>query len=137
MARRRRERGVSRSFDPLGALLMPRSIAAPVLPRLVAPVVARIEDRRLFHPEGAFKAPSSLFRMDRRIVARSNKAQSYPSVSPRYDTNLSFRVGFAVPNRVAICAKRKIRREVINAKGIAGGSVSRRRRRNYWSDVDC
>ena len=48
------------------------------------------------------------------------------------------RVQFAVPKKVAICIRRKARREVLHAlkltkKGKGGGA----RKRNLWSNVKC
>lgn len=46
------------------------------------------------------------------------------------------KIGFDVPKRVAICVRRKQRREVIIAKKLArnGGGA---KHRNIWSDVKC
>ena len=51
--------------------------------------------------------------------------------------DISHRIGFAIPEKVMRCVRRKQRKEVLHAKGIAGSRVSRRRRRDGWSNVDC
>jgi len=53
--------------------------------------------------------------------------------------DLSRRVGFALPWQVVICVRRKRRREVMHALGIAGGSGIGRhpQRRNEYSEVRC
>ena len=78
-------------------------------------------DRRRYHPD-AVKPAGATKRNASRLVARG-----------------PYKVAFAIPSRVAVCARRKIRREVLHAYRIAGssGSGHRKRRRNFWSDVRC
>ena len=45
-------------------------------------------------------------------------------------------VQFKAPRTVLVCVRRKERREVIHAKGIAGSRV-KKGRRNFWSKVRC
>lgn len=49
---------------------------------------------------------------------------------------LTSRIGFKVPDRVLICVRRRRRREVIHALGVAGGRV-RRPRLNRFSSISC
>lgn len=99
--------------------------------RFSSPVVLRMEDRRTFHPAGPRMRPAgSVLRGDSRWVARPTRLFS----------DVSARVGFAVPKRVAICVRRKQRKEVLHALNFHGkgsGGVSRRRRRTEFSNVDC
>lgn len=131
----RRRRGsstqsVSRSVvrsDPL----LDRIFASPLLPvSLPRSVVRSVEDRRTFHPLRTSRPAAALPRAASRLVVKSSAVNHFRD-------NLSARVGFAVPERVAVCVRRKERREVIHAIGRAGGGGSRRRRRNNWSDVIC
>lgn len=48
-------------------------------------------------------------------------------------------VSFAIPNRVAICVRRKIRREVLHALSLTrlAGLGGARRRRNAYSGIHC
>lgn len=91
-----------------------------------------LEDRRLFHPAGALRAPRSFFMRPRLVVAapRAKTRLNQRSMS------LPSRIGFEVPHRVAICVRRKTRKEVIIAKRVArnGGGA---KHRNIWSDVRC
>lgn len=91
-----------------------------------------LEDRRYYDPlPDVLRVPRAFPQEAARIRAKSS-----PVKGVRNDT-LSHRVGFAVPDRVAMCVRRKQRREVIHALGKSGSGGSRRRRRNAWSDVDC
>lgn len=86
------------------------------------------EDRRTFHPLQDFR-PALTFgkRSSARVIDRVKPARSFrPS-----------NFHFAVPNKVAICVRRKRRKEVLHALGRVGAGSSRRRRRNYYSDVRC
>lgn len=82
-----------------------------------------VGDRRLYHPQRmlrpAFASPRAAARIvDRRPV--------------RFPTMLAF----AVPQRVAVCVRRHMRREVLLALG-RGGAGHKRPRRNVWSSVKC
>lgn len=98
---------------------------------LTEPVTLSLEDRRIYNPMRELAPPRAYPRDAARITVKSS-----PARSQRYDT-LSARVGFAVPERVAMCVRRKQRREVIHALRKNGSGGSRRRRRTIWSDVDC
>lgn len=87
-------------------------------------IVRAIEDRRRFHPLGLRRPAGSMLRSDRRLVEQA----------PPRKRGFSF----AVPNRVAVCVRRKTRREVIFAKRLNGkGAGARHRRRSYYSDIGC
>lgn len=119
MARRRRQIPVS-------------DLPEVVRVRLSSPVV--LDDRRSFHPAGPMRPASSFRRADRRIVLK----QSSKFAPLRNDTYADWRIGFSVPKRVAICVRRKQRKEIIHALKLSGkGARARRHKRNYWSGVDC
>lgn len=133
MARRRsRSKGsqhLSRSVDR-SAL----GVAAPYKLGPVDPLGSRlleIQDRRTWHPIGFLRPPAAFERSAARQVVKSK-----PNA---LRNDISSRIGFAVPKKVLICVRRKQRKEVLHALGKTGGGarVSRRRRRNSWSDVDC
>lgn len=133
MARRRERYSVPRS---LGAMLgsgypPPAPYRALPLPTLsaISDLLTLMEDRRLFHPERAFRPALSFPRAAARLVPGA-----VASSSPR--SFLASGVRFADPRRVAICVRRKTRREVIMASG-RGGGFHRRPRRNFYSDVEC
>lgn len=133
MARRSRSkpgarRGISISTANRGLHSLP-----PIRPLVVSPrkpVLQLVEDRRLFHPlRYAVPARSMYRRADTKLtvpfVDNSHKVQRLPST-----------VQFAVPRNVAICIRRKRRKEVLFAKGVGGSRVSRPKR-NEFSDVRC
>lgn len=123
---RRRSRSASVDRRPPDALL-DRILSVTASP--ISPL--QVDDRRFFDPAGPLRPAYSVYRADRRIIAKSSAVGS-----PRNDT-LSARVGFAVPKRVAVCVRRQQRKEVIHALGKQGAGGSTRRRRNSWSNVDC
>lgn len=120
MARRRTDRDHGRAPDPVDLYLRP-----------IRPIVSHrplqlLEDRRLWHPERAFRPALSFGRKSRLVVA------------PTKSRIMSHRIAFDVPKRVAICVRRKSRKEVLFAKNKAGrGGARRSPRRNYWSSVNC
>lgn len=97
-----------------------------------------IEDRREFQFDDPIlpviwnpTAPASI------IVTPTKRPQS-DYVRPRYGfNNPPTRLGFAQPERVAVCARREQRREVIFAKRKAGKRGQRRARWNKFSDYSC
>lgn len=137
MARRgRRNRDQRDTFDvasdPLSDLAAPAPwpVLSPIRSFQTMEVLRETEDRRLYHPE----RPRPALRSDgqRASVQRVQR----PDV--RQPVLAALGRSFAAPAQVAICARRKARREVIFAtrKHRKGGGA-RRRRRNFWSDVRC
>lgn len=126
MRRRSSPYRLSRSEGSFDSLL-------PVTPSLdlYRALVRAVDDRRFYDPAGPLRPAYSLGRDARRLIAKSS-----PVGRTRNDT-LSARVGFAVPDRVAVCVRRQQRKEVIHALGKSGSGGSRRRRRNAWSNIDC
>lgn len=113
------------------------SIASGTLPRPIRPLrpltittpltassLMELEDRRRFRPDRSIRAPASLQRKDTRLVISQTAAGMQ-------------RVAFADPGKVAMCVRRKIRKEVLHATRVAGKSGIKARRRNFWSDVKC
>lgn len=127
MARRSRSRSQAPSLQRSDVV----AVRLPVRPRLTA--LQALEDRRRWHPERAFR-PALSFREKRpRIVARDVRRSNQWT-----DRTLPSRLHFALPKSVAICIRRKERREVIFAKRKAGkGSRARRRLRNWFSNIIC
>lgn len=96
-------------------------------PRIATPVA----DRRRFYP-------------DTLVMRREHRRPHIPA-SPRISDRrlvidpfgpLKQTVRFAVPKRIALCIRRKVRKEVILATG-SGGGRHRKPRRNEFSDVRC
>lgn len=126
-----------------------RVLIAPRPPRLVvrrffqSPVLRQLEDRRTFHPAGrqrpaaGFYLPRHQLRVATPKRAVSVVTEPYQGESP--STALfspPVGIGFVAPRQVAICIRRKTRRQVIHAKGIAGTRV-RRPRRTEYSGIIC
>lgn len=82
-----------------------------------------IEDRRLFPRQLAWPKAR---RLDGHVLARVAEKRRGPSLVQ----------AFVAPRSVAICVRRKRRKEVLHARGVAGGRV-RRGKRNQWLDVRC
>lgn len=82
-------------------------------------------DRRLWTPDPVLRPGATPRRAGRLTPSTSTAPGSFPAG-----------VKFADPKRVAVCVRRRIRREVIMAKGKGGGG-HRPPRRSYWTDVDC
>lgn len=88
-------------------------------------IVRALEDRRRFHPLRSLRPPAAVQRSDRRLV------ETKPA------TRFGGLFSFAVPPRVAICVRRKERREVLFARRKMRKGAGAQRRRNKWSDVSC
>lgn len=136
--RRRREIGsVSRLGLELGLINTPGpSLSTFLSPVMISPVVVRsLEDRRTFHPAGRLRPPASFLVNDARFVS----PQSWSNERTRNDPYPSSTIGFAVPARVAVCVRRKQRREALFGVGAVGSGkrVSKFRRRSEWSNIKC
>lgn len=106
--------------DPLSALLQPRFTRIPRT--LVSPqVLTEVQDRRVFHPDG-----------------RQRAAISVDGTKTRQVAGRSYRINFAVPDRVMVCVRRKIRDEVLHALKLTGrGSGRGKKRFNVFSGISC
>ena len=117
-------------LDPLSDLMRPTLVR----PSLISPVdweapLRTLEDRRTWHPGSVPTAwePAKVIG-GRPARLRASRRPSLLSPSPV--------VAFDVPERVAVCVRRKTRKEVIHAKGVAGGRV-RRPSRSIYSSISC
>lgn len=94
-----------------------------------------LEDRRQWHPEGEFRPARAFVRSAARLIApqpqRIVRGRRIRLFSPSM-------VAFAMPRKVAICVRRKTRREVLHALRVAGGGGMRKKRRfNAYSRIHC
>lgn len=129
MARRRRRSGERDDNSIATDTVLPSlsSFLSSPLPE----TVLEVEDRRLWHPEPDLV--QGLSKLAPTVVAKPAKARPGGRTGPSPDV-----FKFAVPEKVAVCVRRKQRREVIFAKGRAGkGAKARYRRRNDRSNVSC
>lgn len=118
-------------------------------PRLLSPSLPQplflLEDRRAYHPDGLYRYPASVPKSAGMQVigsipkggrnARGRKFKGY-SPSKSLFNSLATTVGFRKPHRVALCVKRKVRREVLLAFG-RGGAGNRKGKRTYTSKFHC
>lgn len=110
------------SPDVLEALWTPSSTSV----RSISP---EIEDRRTFRPDGAAKHTRSSRRSRIPLVAHDTRGI-------RSNFSVPVHVAFKAPRYVAVCVRRKQRREVLLAKGFGGGK-HRKPKLNSYSNVRC
>lgn len=104
-------------------------------PLRLTPIVVRsptpaLDDRRLFHFDKM--AVSALRRGATRLVVRQNPLHNQLSQTKAL-------VAFADPDKVHICLRRRVRKQIMHALGKAGkGSrLFKKPRRNEFSSVHC
>lgn len=112
----------SASLDVLDVLWPPNQPAV----RSISP---EIEDRRTFAPDGRARSTRSSRRSRIPFIAHDLS-------SIRSNFSVPVHIGFKAPRYVAVCVRRKQRREVLMAKG-KGGGRHRRPKRNNLSSVRC
>lgn len=104
---------------------MPWSAVSTSSPFLV------MEDRRTFHPLRDLRPVASFVKSAARVVAKQRVNFPQPSQTKAI-------LAFADPRRVLVCLRRRIRREVLHAKRVAGsGKAMRKPRRNSLSSISC
>lgn len=93
-----------------------------------------IEDRRTHYPGlSPYKRPVVSEAVGR--PARLKLIQNPRHRQPSYTKAL---VAFAEPDKLPLCIRRRVRKEVLHAKGVAGSKKPQRKpRRNEFSDVSC
>lgn len=88
-----------------------------------------VEDRRQWHPVGP------------QMPARAWNRNATRVIVPRYaklaGTAVTAKLAFSGPSSVAICVRRKRRREIMFAKGFGGRRGQRRPKRNWYSSIRC
>lgn len=130
MARSKRSsRQADRDHYSISSLLAP-----PSVPSSPIPLSYPIEDRRQYYPEPDF-GPALSFgsipaEVTSRPIRRSQKATLRSYLSPEVQA-------FKLPRGVAICIRRKQRREVLFAKKRTRSGRGRSKRRNLFSGVSC
>lgn len=119
--------------DPPMSRTLDAFLSPSIVPELRAldqarAIVRAIEDRRTWHPQRALRPAGAVPRAARRLVHSVSTARGFFPPS---------RFSFAVPKKVAICVRRKTRREVLFAKRSTGKGAKSPRRRNRWSNIGC
>lgn len=125
-------KAIARRSLPRSVFIRDRWASDPIASKrsglFVGGTMNEVEDRRTFHPLGELRNPRS-------IVGGYTQFRPRPVVSRNvYDAPSGF--GFLDAQRVLLCVRRRVRREVMHARGIAGGSV-RPPRFNFWSRISC
>lgn len=140
MARRRQNRTGKRDNNSIANRpFVPRRYVGynayiPRLPSRPAVALRAVEDRRHFHPDQAYRPALGFSRRDQSRVVLRNPTK----VAKRYNRLVIPDVfGFRAPNYVAICIRRKIRKEVIHALKLEKRGAGGAKRRNFWSGVKC
>lgn len=82
---------------------------------------ATFPDRRAYAPDKSIKPPASITRGATRIRA---------GYHPRS-------LHFQTPNLIALCLKRKMRKEVLHALRKTGKGGNKKRKLNFWSRIGC
>lgn len=127
--------GIARPAGPLNPLLLNRP---PVYVRVTVPQflreVRKLDDRRQYRNIRRIAPLAALSRKATRII---------PKVSNSFGVELRtlpHRQRFVDPRQIALCVRRRARKEVIHAIGFARGGKGRPRkkpRRNFWSEISC
>jgi len=111
------------SLDSLLAYkIRPTPVLLPVPNYSQQSAVLQSGDRRLFQPDRSTAPPHAAVRSAARVTAGASNLAS---------------LKFADPKLVALCVRRKVRKEVLFAikKTRKGSGASRRK--NFWSNISC
>lgn len=131
----------SRRVTTDNANLLPRfdinSLLSPKAP------LSLYEDRRQWNPEDIY-APARSFTKTRHrltvvnenLTRNRTKPQTVGDIRRRSDGTLA-RIAFQNPDKVLICARRQIRREVMHAFGKAGRGGQKSPKFNEYSKISC
>jgi hypothetical protein len=126
---RKSNRGGRDVSNPIASGTLPRYTIRPLRPLAsivvtLPPNLTELEDRRTYRPDRSVRAPAAVQRKDTRL-------NTFPSPA-----RLAA-YGFQNPHNVALCVRRKVRKEVIHAIRVAGKTGLKRPKRNFWSNVKC
>lgn len=141
MAKSRRQQHRRENFNSFANRRLPVFHVNPV--PYSSLYLRQVEDRRRFHPEG-FYAPAATIgpRWSRSLVVSSlqkRPVQSSTRSSMRswLPGALPSRLRFKSPERVAVCVRRSIRREVLHAFKKTGRGGQRKPRFSWHSQISC
>lgn len=125
----RRQRG---SLGNANRRLLPSSPPSRFLAEIADLRVPRLDGRSVLTFTGV--SPTySVSGTSQKPVSANTRARSLTPAPFFLSPNLQF----DAPASVLVCVRRNRRREVLHARGVAGGRVSRVRRRNRFSGVKC
>ncbi len=92
------------------------------------------EDRRLHHPLGKHRPPGVFYGGPPQLIVK-NRFYSKPGRVLASQTK--GRLSFESPNRVLLCVRRNIRKQVMHATGKAGLVGQKKPHRNENSEISC
>ncbi len=104
------------------------------LPFLRSIRLRQLEDRRTYYPEKV--RPAASFSKPRHRLTVIDRVGETPNKFRGISQTKAI-VAFKAPQKVLICARRQIRKEVLHAYNKAGKTGQRRPRRNEYSNVSC
>lgn len=116
--------GPTRLINPIA---MPRMLTPSTTLKIIG------VDNRDYHPSPKpLRPPAAIRRVHARLLPKNlDRFGKAIRADP-------FSIRFGVPRNVAICIRRRIRKEVLHALGkTGGGSSHKRKRRTQWSAVGC
>lgn len=94
----------------------------------------RYSDQRRYHPDKRARAADSLIRSATQLYIGGWRGALGTDRVPRV---LPHTVQFRVPNLVAVCVRRKVRKEVLHAQRKTAKGAGSQRKRNIWSGIKC
>lgn len=98
--------------------------------------LSEIEDRRRYDPSGGTSPARSVSRPQHTLVLPQPKNPDRLGNRVR-NSQLPSGVAFQSPEKVLVCIRRKMRKEVLHALKKAGKTGQKRPRRSYYSDIHC
>lgn len=100
-----------------------------------------VQDRRLFNPSAVDRPQKKVRGTAARVVVRTPGAKTVaPGVSLSalaFTPVVPWGLEFQDAERVVVCVRRRRRREVLHARGVAGSKGLRPPRYNFWSKISC
>lgn len=141
MARGRGRSRTGRDASDIASSPTTNSLATLELLRSLRPLQL-LEDRRQFHPEREARPARGFFSPRHRLTVSEGRQAATPQLRPRRkfspDT-ISPVVKFGERHQVAVCVRRRVRKQVLHALRKTGGGKGRRRhpRRSFYSSISC
>ena len=133
LRRRRRVTSVNSNDLSLPFSLSPsRSIVEPFSSPLT-----EVEDRRNWNPDGILSPARSISKPRHRLKVADRKYNNDVFSNLRNVSQTKGVITFQAPQKVAICIRRKIRKEVLFATNKGGKVGQRRPKRNSYSSISC
>lgn len=129
----------------LAKLLTPKKLSSnySLTPagNFLATVVLGSNDRRRHRPDKSIRAPGAIVRSAARLTLKEARGAAKRHMKNiLYPNFIPTRQQFKAPDNIALCVRRRVRREVLHATKIpyrSGALSGKKRRRNFWTGVSC